>query len=619
MTVMQHFRENLSAMAWPATHRRLVRPLFWVPPVLLSAAVIGADAYNFLIGHITAELFTVAIAWVFFAMGWKTNLLGGNRLLIAMGCGFFWVGAVDLVHLMAYKDMNLLPIGGANGASSAWIAGRIVQVATFLIAPLLVRVGPKLWVQWLIFGVIATALTTPIFTGDFPVTYIDGVGQSPLKIAAEYVLMALLAVAMAMIVLLPEDMLPKTHRPVVLYSLFVTILSELLFTRYIDVFSFTNTSGHIMKVWAFWLLFDLSVQINLTDPFLTLKRLSQVIEQAPAMVIITDRNGIVEYVNPQFEIDTGYTAPEIIGKHVDILQSAEMPAQILDTMWKTIGRGEMWRGYFRNVRKDGSLYWDKSSISPIRDERGRILSYVAIKEDVTQKRQVEEFLLDSENATTKMLTGAIEAMVELLESRDPYTGGHSRKVGAIAQIIAHEMGLPSVQMEGLRLAAMIHDIGKIKVPMDILNKPGKLTPNEFELIKEHPRTAYETIKGIPFPWDVPAIVLAHHERWDGSGYPNGWAGEKIPLEAQILSVADVLDAISSHRPYREKLGTARAFEEIEKGRGTSFSPAVVAAALRARQRIEALQAEHAEQRAVPGTSGPGTSGSGASVPGAGSE
>lgn len=588
---MQHLGENLSLMDWGATHRRLSKPLFWVPPLLLSAAVIATDHYNFLIGHVTAELFTVAIAWIFFAMGWKTNLLGGNRLLIAMGCGFFWVGATDLIHLMAYKGMNLLPIGGANGASSAWIAGRIVQVATFLIAPFLARIGPKLWVQWLIFGAIATALVTSIFTGDFPLTYIEGVGQSPLKIAVEYILMGLLVVAMAMIVLLPEATLPKVHRPVILYSLFVTILSELLFTRYIDVFSFTNTSGHIMKIWAFWLLFDLTVQINLTGPFMALKRLSQVVEQAPAMVVITDRDGMVEYVNPQFKVDTGYTADEIVGKNVSILQSAEMSPQILESMWKTISRGETWHGYFRNVRKDGSLYWDKSSISPIRDERGYIVSYVAIKEDVTQKRQVEEFLLDSQNATTKMLTGAIEAMVELLETRDPYTAGHSRKVGAIAQIIAQEMGLPKVQIEGLGLAAMIHDIGKIKVPMDILNKPGKLTPSEFELIKEHPRTAYDAIKGIPFPWDVPIIVLAHHEKWDGSGYPNGWAGEKIPLDAQILSVADVLDAVSSHRPYREKLGANKAFEVIETGSGTSFSPSVVVAALRARPRIEALLGE----------------------------
>ncbi len=210
---------------------------------------------------------------------------------------------------------------------------------------------------------------------------------------------------------------------------------------------------------------------------------------------------------------------------------------------------------------------------------------MAIKEDVTQKRQVEEFLLDSENAVTHTLIGALDAMVGLLEARDPYTAGHSRNVSAIALTIANEMKMPKAQIEGLRIAAMIHDVGKIQVPMDILNKPGRLTANEFELIKQHPQTAYDAIKEIPFPWDVPKIVLSHHEKWDGTGYPNGLKGEQIPLEAQILSVADVLDAVCAHRPYRAQLGADKAFQIIEEGRGSSFSPTVVAAALRARERI----------------------------------
>lgn len=135
---------------------------------------------------------------------------------------------------------------------------------------------------------------------------------------------------------------------------------------------------------------------------------------------------------------------------------------------------------------------------------------------------------------------------------------------------------------------MVHDIGKIKVPMDILNKPGKLEVNEFAIIKQHPQTAYDALKGIPFPWDVPTIVLAHHEKWDGTGYPNGWKGEQIPLEAQILSAADVLDAVSAHRPYRPKFGADRALQIVEQGRGTSFSPAVVGAVMAARDRISAI-------------------------------
>lgn len=585
MSPMQKLRATLAPVPWRRTSSGMGNSLFWLPPVLLSLVVIGADAYSFLVGHVIAELFTVMIAWTFFAMGWKTHALSGNRLLIAMGCGFFWVGSIDLVHIMAYKDMNLLPIGGGNGSTATWISARFLQVAAILLAPILARHNLKVWVQFALFGVIAAGLLFAIFTGRFPATFIEGQGLTPFKVGSEFVIVALSAVAIGVVIALPPQLLEAEDKPLLVYSLVLSILTELTFSFYTDLFGDINLVGHILKIWAFWLIFEAVVQINLVRPHLSLKKLSQVVEQSPSMVVVTDPVGTIEYVNPRFEIDTGYAPAEVLGRNVSLLQSDEMPSQIVDAMWKTITRGDTWQGYFRNVRKDGSLYWDKSTISAIRDERGRIAGYFGIKDDVTQKRQVEEFLLDSENATAKMLTGALDAMVGLLEARDPYTAGHSRNVGAIAHVLADEVGLPKVQMEGLRLAAMVHDIGKIRVPMDILNKPGRLTREEFEIIKQHPQTAYDAIKGIPFPWDVPAIVLAHHEKWDGTGYPNGLAGERIPLEAQILSVADVLDAVSSHRPYRPGLGPDKAFEIVEAGAGTAFSPTVVAAALRAKDRI----------------------------------
>jgi PAS domain S-box-containing protein/putative nucleotidyltransferase with HDIG domain len=570
---------------WRGARARLLRPLFWVPPVTLSIVVAATAWFSFLPAHVIAEMFCVMVAWVFFGLGWKTHAIAGNRLLVLLGCSFFWVGVLDLLHLMAYKGMDLLPIDGGNASSQLWLCARSVQVLGLLATPALARRGLSIPLVFGAFGVLSVALVVSIFSGDFPATFVEGKGLTTFKIAAEYAVVAALIAGVFVVMRVPADALRSDDKAMMIGYIAASILSEIAFTLYVDVYGIANLIGHILKIWAFWLIFEAIVQANFDRLHWTLRRLSEVVEQNPSMVVITDRTGVVEYVNPQFQTDTGYTADEAVGRHVNFLKSDEMPQQILDAMWKAISRGETWHGYFRNRRKDGSLYWDKSTITPIRDYRGHIQSYVAIKEDVTQKRQVEEFLLDSENAVTHMLIGAMEAMVGLLEARDPYTAGHSRNVGAIALIIAEEMQLPKVQVEGLRIAAMIHDIGKIRVPMDILNKPGKLTPSEFEIIKQHPQTAYDAIKGIPFPWDVPQIVLSHHEKWDGTGYPNGLKGEAIPLEAQILSVADVLDAVSAHRPYRPRLGADMAFQIIEEGRGVSFSPAVVAVALRAREKI----------------------------------
>ncbi|MEN6312384.1 MAG: HD-GYP domain-containing protein, partial [Acidobacteriota bacterium] len=155
------------------------------------------------------------------------------------------------------------------------------------------------------------------------------------------------------------------------------------------------------------------------------------------------------------------------------------------------------------------------------------------------------------------------------------TAGHQRRVSALAVAIAEELHLPSEKIEGLRFAGAIHDIGKIAMPAEILGKPTRLTKTEFQLIKDHPRIGFDILKNIQFPWPVAHIVLQHHERMDGSGYPDGLIGEAILIEARILAVADVVEAISSHRPYRPALGVEKALEEIRRGRGIRYDMRVV--------------------------------------------
>jgi PAS domain S-box-containing protein len=200
--------------------------------------------------------------------------------------------------------------------------------------------------------------------------------------------------------------------------------------------------------------------------------------------------------------------------------------------------------------------------------------------DLTERKRAENDLKQSFNSLQDALTGAVQAMAVVVESRDPYTAGHQRRVAELAHAIASEMRLPTNQIDGIQMAAVIHDLGKIAVPAEILSKPTKLKKSEFELIKDHPQAGYEILKDIAFPWPIARIILEHHEMMDGSGYPNGAVGENMLLESKILTVADVVEAMASHRPYRPALGIDAALKELENNKGTHYDATVVDACLR---------------------------------------
>jgi putative nucleotidyltransferase with HDIG domain len=171
-------------------------------------------------------------------------------------------------------------------------------------------------------------------------------------------------------------------------------------------------------------------------------------------------------------------------------------------------------------------------------------------------------------------------LVSAVESRDPYTAGHQSRSANLARAIALEIGLAQETIEGIRMAGIIHDIGKLSIPAEILSKPTKLTEIEFALMKEHSRSGYEMLKDVESPWPLAEIVYQHHERINGSGYPRNLKGDEILIESRILAVADVVESMASHRPYRPTLGIEAALEEIEKNRGILYDHAVADACLR---------------------------------------
>jgi PAS domain S-box-containing protein/putative nucleotidyltransferase with HDIG domain len=198
---------------------------------------------------------------------------------------------------------------------------------------------------------------------------------------------------------------------------------------------------------------------------------------------------------------------------------------------------------------------------------------------VIRRKRMESKLEQTSQSLRKALCGAVQAMARTVELRDPYIAGHQQRVSRLAGLIGERLGLKGERLEGLRMAGLLHDIGKLVVPAEILNKTGKLNEYEFGLIKGHTEVGYEILKGIEFPWPIADIVRQHHERLDGTGYPDGRPGEGIFLEARILAVADVVDAMASHRPYRPALGMEKAVAEISTHKGIKYDPQVVDACL----------------------------------------
>jgi PAS domain S-box-containing protein/putative nucleotidyltransferase with HDIG domain len=233
----------------------------------------------------------------------------------------------------------------------------------------------------------------------------------------------------------------------------------------------------------------------------------------------------------------------------------------VDRVWKT---GKMEKGERRS--KDGR-YWFISG-TPIKNDNGEIIGIIETALDITEQKQAQEKL-------KKTINAIIETISKIMDTRDPYTAGHQMRVTKLAVSIAQEMNLSPDKIESVKIASLIHDIGKIGIPSEILTKPADLDTIEFSFIKKHPEIGYTILKDIDFPYPIAQIVLQHHERNDGSGYPQGLKGKDILLEAKIINVADVVEAMSSHRPYRESLGIDVALEEIIRNKGILYEPRVV--------------------------------------------
>jgi PAS domain S-box-containing protein/putative nucleotidyltransferase with HDIG domain len=304
------------------------------------------------------------------------------------------------------------------------------------------------------------------------------------------------------------------------------------------------------------------------------ERYRSIFENAQGGIFQTTDEGRFLTANRTLATILGYDSPEdLMTAVIDIPTQLYVNPEDRKVLLKMIEEQGPVKGFETQFyRKDGSIIWVSVNQRAVRDAGGRILYYEGFNEDITARRHGVERIRKSLKAT-------VQAIAVMVETRDPYTAGHQRRVSDLARAIATEMNLSTDKIDGIQTAAIIHDIGKISVPAEILAKPTELTDLEFGIIKTHAQSGYDILKDIEFPWPVARMVLEHHERMDGSGYPNGLCAEETLLESRILSVADVVESMASHRPYRAGLGIGAGLTEITKNKGVHYDPEVVDACL----------------------------------------
>jgi len=306
----------------------------------------------------------------------------------------------------------------------------------------------------------------------------------------------------------------------------------------------------------------------------TQRALAGVFSASPVAIVTNSAAGLVTMWNAAAERMFGWTASDVLGKPCPLrtaqgLRCAELIAA---------SPGRLSAQELTVVTRDGTPLEVAVSADRMLDEDPP--GSIALFADITEQQATKRDLARTVSKLSEMVDGTITAIAKIVEARDPYTAGHQERVAALAAAIANELGHDGDFTDGVRIAGLIHDIGKIYVPAEILTKPRRLTEVEFSMVQMHPQVAYDVLASIDFPWPVADYVIQHHERLDGTGYPHGLSAEDILTGSRILAVADVVEAMSSHRPYKVAAGIDAALAEISDGRETRYDREAVDACVR---------------------------------------
>lgn len=309
-------------------------------------------------------------------------------------------------------------------------------------------------------------------------------------------------------------------------------------------------------------------------------RLRAIFEQASVGVTVIDKDGNFIEFNKAFQNMMGFSEDEIRKKS---FKDFTYPSDLIENLKLFVdavnGKIEKYIIEKRYIKKDGTIFWGRVNSSVIKDKEGNILYLLSLIEDITDSKNKEIRLKEKDENLEKIFKQTVLALSKLIEMKEYYTYGHQKRVSELSVLVAKKMQLDEDKINTIKYAGLLHDIGKVEVPIEILNKPSQLTRNELDLVKLHSYYGYEILKTIDFPYPLAEIVYQHHERIDGSGYPRGLKGDEILLEAKILSVCDVVEAISTQRVYRDKWPIEMIIKELEQNKGIKYDEKVVDAIL----------------------------------------
>jgi PAS domain S-box-containing protein/putative nucleotidyltransferase with HDIG domain len=304
-------------------------------------------------------------------------------------------------------------------------------------------------------------------------------------------------------------------------------------------------------------------------------RYRELVEEVSDVIFSMSANGVVTYVSPASAALSGYSPTEIVGQPYAAFIYPDDLSRVSKGFYDVL-QGQEKPFEYRVLAKSGDPIWVRG-FSKRFFEGGQVAGMRGVLTDISARKKADEERERNHKLVQDLSSAIIHTLSATVALRDPYTAEHQRRVAELVCAIGRELGLPAADVEGLRITALVHDIGKTAIPMELLSRPGKLRPDEMAIVQAHALAGYNVLKETEFPWPVAATVLQHHERLDGSGYPQGLAGEAISLWARILAVADVVEAMASHRPYRPARGLEAALAEVEQGKGRLYDPQVVEA------------------------------------------
>lgn len=305
-----------------------------------------------------------------------------------------------------------------------------------------------------------------------------------------------------------------------------------------------------------------------------------IMDSVPAIIFYKDTEGRIIRTNKTNADIFGIPVKDMIGKTTEEFFPKEQAKKMRKDDQEVIISGKAKKNIIESFSTPDGIRWQTIDKIPHKDKEGKVTGVIGLAKDITVQRKAEQKLKTTYQRLKKTMDATIDTMSKIIEAKDPYTSGHQHRVCQLAVPLARELGLSEGKVEGIRIASLIHDIGKIGLPTEILSKPTTLADIEFNLIKGHSQIGYDILKSIDFAYPIAQIVLQHHERLNGSGYPSKLKGDKILLEAKIIGIADVVEAMSSFRPYRPALGVDAALEEIIQNRGTLYDIKVVDACLK---------------------------------------